>query len=187
MLFLELGFAGKAFSKANNEYEYAVYRAKMDADPVYAEKERKKNRESQNKYYSEHPEVHRVNPKRRHEDHRKQLWSRREKNGFSKEVFETILSQQEGRCAICSVMLAVGKKSTNAHADHNHTTGKPRAILCGMCNVGLGHFQDNPALLRKAADYVESYLPLEFAPWLGESQPRGLECLDYLSGKESLT
>jgi hypothetical protein len=41
------------------------------------------------------------------------------------------------------------------HIDHNHLTGKTRALLCDKCNVGLGSFRDNPDLLRKAAAYLE--------------------------------
>jgi hypothetical protein len=30
-----------------------------------------------------------------------------------------------------------------------------RALLCHHCNVSLGRFKDDPALLRAAADYLE--------------------------------
>jgi len=52
-------------------------------------------------------------------------------------------------CIICGasgVMLAV---------DHNHTTGRVRGALCTNCNLGLGHFKDNPELLRLAALFLE--------------------------------
>ena len=41
--------------------------------------------------------------------------------------------------------------------DHNHETGKVRALLCGPCNVALGGFRESPTLLRAAAEYIESH------------------------------
>lgn len=44
---------------------------------------------------------------------------------------------------------------TRMYADHDHVTGCFRGWLCVACNTGLGYFQDNPASLRAAADYLE--------------------------------
>ena len=43
------------------------------------------------------------------------------------------------------------------HADHCHATGVIRGFLCRACNVGLGHFKDDPELMRRAAEYIERY------------------------------
>lgn len=39
--------------------------------------------------------------------------------------------------------------------DHNHNTGQVRGKLCFDCNTALGKFKDNPAVLRRAAAYLE--------------------------------
>lgn len=39
--------------------------------------------------------------------------------------------------------------------DHNHDTGHNRGVLCDRCNLTLGNMRDDPALLRRAAEYVE--------------------------------
>lgn len=74
--------------------------------------------------------------------------------GLTMEQFEIMVKKQSGVCAICEKPCVVhGRLSV----DHNHKTGNVRGLLCKSCNAGLGHFYDDPALFRKAADYLESY------------------------------
>ena len=43
-------------------------------------------------------------------------------------------------------------------ADHEHTIPpKPRGLLCGLCNKGLGQFKDDPILLENAAIYLRKW------------------------------
>jgi hypothetical protein len=59
----------------------------------------------------------------------------------------------DATCFICKAP----KTSTNKlGVDHSHKKGTVRGVLCRSCNTGLGCFKDDPTLLRKAADYVES-------------------------------
>ena len=74
------------------------------------------------------------------------------KHGLSREGFDLLWDQQNGRCAICRVALVFGKRGV--HVDHDHLTNKVRGLLCAPCNVGLGQFGDSPELLRAALDYL---------------------------------
>ncbi|NDE15098.1 hypothetical protein EBZ80_09235 [bacterium] len=53
-------------------------------------------------------------------------------------------------CIICGE-----KQNKQLAIDHDHKTGKVRGALCSRCNLGLGHFRDDPELLRFAALYLE--------------------------------
>lgn len=69
------------------------------------------------------------------------------------EEFEALLSQQGNVCAICGTDTPGGGRAVFS-VDHDHETGQIRGLLCHGCNVGLGHFLDDPQLLLKAADYL---------------------------------
>lgn len=71
---------------------------------------------------------------------------------LSLEDYNTILNSQNGKCAICTEDLDLGK---HTHVDHCHKTGRVRGILCGKCNTALGGFRDNRDLLLSAVKYVD--------------------------------
>ena len=74
----------------------------------------------------------------------------RKNYGISLGEYNDICQIQDGRCAICGEI-----PSTDLVVDHDHSTGMYRQLLCATCNLGLGQFRDDPALLRAAAEYVE--------------------------------
>jgi hypothetical protein len=55
------------------------------------------------------------------------------------------------RCAICGRRRRRGRAF---HIDHDHRRKQFRGLICEACNLGLGHFHDNPKRLRKAAKYL---------------------------------
>lgn len=74
--------------------------------------------------------------------------------GITIEQWRDMMARQEGRCSICGDPFADRR---DTHIDHDHASGKVRALLCGLCNVGLGAFSDSPERLRLAAAYVERH------------------------------
>lgn len=66
---------------------------------------------------------------------------------------ELALVSQGGRCAICGSDRP--RETKHWCADHSSVTGKFRGVLCNRCNRSLGLLDDNPSLLRRAAEYVE--------------------------------
>lgn len=63
---------------------------------------------------------------------------------------EYLARTKGGACAICGV-------KEKLVMDHCHTTGRVRDVLCSHCNTGIGHFLENPDLLRSAISYVEKH------------------------------
>ena len=70
------------------------------------------------------------------------------KYGITPEQWDEMYKRQGGCCAICGT-------AEGTHVDHDHETGEVRALLCHSCNVGIGHFRDNPELLQAAIEYLE--------------------------------
>ncbi len=66
------------------------------------------------------------------------------------EEFYNTLQKQDNKCAICGRELTI-----KACADHDHSTGKFRGILCVNCNTALGSFRDSVTILANAINYLE--------------------------------
>lgn len=68
--------------------------------------------------------------------------------------FERMLSEQDGKCAICRSSKHHG---VNFVVDHDHITGRVRALLCNKCNPALGLMGDDPNRLLAAAEYLRKH------------------------------
>jgi hypothetical protein len=68
------------------------------------------------------------------------------------EEWEKVNEFQKFVCAISGK--PPGK--TRLFTDHDHKTGLFRGLLSMRVNRGMAYFDDNPALLRAAADYLEN-------------------------------
>src|SRR5262245_36485407 len=93
-------------------------------------------------------------------------------NNATKEHWEL---QQDHCCWIC-------EEKRPLCIDHDHREPRRiRGLLCHPCNTGLGFYQDNTALMERAAHYLESYnLPflarfLTFEDKMREEVDQGVE------------
>jgi hypothetical protein len=74
--------------------------------------------------------------------------------GLTVEDYDAMLARQDGTCAICLKI-----PTRRLCVDHCHDTRIVRKLLCLKCNTGLGLFDHDPQRLRRAADYLEAFLP----------------------------
>ncbi len=77
--------------------------------------------------------------------------------GMTVDDYMALYEKQNGQCAICGSESASNGIRKNFCVDHDHETGKVRGLLCHNCNVSVGLMKDTPSLLRKAAEYLESF------------------------------
>lgn len=66
-----------------------------------------------------------------------------------------MLLEQDYKCAICHT----GLDESEAHVDHCHDSFKVRGALCRTCNLGLGHFKDEPNVVERALKYLSKWVP----------------------------
>ena len=91
-------------------------------------------------------------------------WALLKRYGVTLNEYDAILSNQKGACWICEKVPTGNKLAV----DHKHvlndkkqnpreTRTRIRGLLCWSCNTSLQKFRDNPELLRKAAEYLETW------------------------------
>ena len=77
--------------------------------------------------------------------------------GITEADYDVLLEAGNGACWICHRR----PKKQRLHVEHDHITKRIRGLACYRCNTMLQHANDKPAILRRAADYLESTLALE--------------------------
>ena len=80
----------------------------------------------------------------------------RKRYGISLEDRTVMIASQNGRCAICRDLFA-DDKLHKPNIDHDHTSGKIRAVLCTRCNLAVGYLRDDPSLAYAAGDYLKTH------------------------------
>lgn len=77
--------------------------------------------------------------------------------GMTLDQFTELNEAQGGGCAICGGGPHGGHRTARKKwlsVDHCHETGRIRGLLCDNCNIGIGKFKDDPALLLAAIEYL---------------------------------
>lgn len=107
-----------------------------------------------------HPDVVKARRARNHQRHYHERKGRI-REGFLKRTYgittaeyEALVTKQNGLCAICNQPPA---RDLRLAIDHDHTTGKIRALLCNDCNLILGQIENNMDLLPTMFDYLDTH------------------------------
>jgi hypothetical protein len=82
--------------------------------------------------------------------------------GLTVESYQELEDRQGNACAICRKPGGTAGHE-RLYVDHCHETGNVRGLLCMNCNSAVGHFRDDAALLRSAADYLDRYACIVYA------------------------
>jgi Recombination endonuclease VII len=80
--------------------------------------------------------------------------------GLSLADYDAMLQAQNGVCDICGETETAKDNLGSVKpltVDHDHASGRVRALLCNACNLMLGAARDRADLLRQAADYLERF------------------------------
>lgn len=99
----------------------------------------KSNRDSKINYYREYEKARHL----------------KRKYGITRDVYNKMLQDQEGKCAICLRDQETFKYELCV--DHCHTTGKIRQLLCNSCNRMLGLKQEDPKAFLRAYEYLKKW------------------------------
>jgi len=119
-----------------------------------------KKAEYHKEYRKTHPEIliYLRNYRKKNPDKVKNIDLKRT-HGITLEQYQLLLKQQDGVCAICKrpefVLCSGTGKARYLAVDHNHSTGKIRALLCTNCNKAVGHLKDSPELAKACLEYLE--------------------------------
>lgn len=83
-------------------------------------------------------------------------WRLRSYYGITVSVFEAMMADQGGDCAVCGEELTAGH---GTNVDHDHETGQVRGLLCHGCNRAEGLLKGSPLRAEKLAAYLRKHAP----------------------------
>ena len=154
----------KAQWRAAHREHLRVYRAQWRAN------HRKKLHDYMVQYHADHRDKLNADRRRYYQEHHSEIIQQLHtpaakkkarfahllrKYGLTERAYTLLLKQQHGRCKLCGTKKPGGIGTF--HVDHEHHTGRIRAILCNNCNALLGYAQDSIERLQKAISYLQEF------------------------------
>lgn len=77
--------------------------------------------------------------------------------GMTQADYRRMLKEQDDKCKLCGAENhGRGKRFRYWNIDHNHRTGAVRGLLCHVCNITIGKYENLVAKIGKSS--IESYL-----------------------------
>lgn len=78
--------------------------------------------------------------------------------GMNRNDMLQLHESQGGKCALCDkpVTMFDRRKSHSGYIDHDHNTGKVRAVLCHPCNTAIGYMERIKLDLNRVREYIRS-------------------------------
>lgn len=73
---------------------------------------------------------------------------------LTSEQYELLRKNQGYKCLICGI--TEEELNKELVVDHSHQNGEFRGFLCSNCNAGIGFFEDNADIIKKAIIYLKS-------------------------------
>lgn len=69
------------------------------------------------------------------------------------EQYESLYEAQGGKCLLCARATGATRALS---VEHDHATGRVRALTCRPCNDFLGHMRDEPEMAQRFVDYLKA-------------------------------
>lgn len=135
------------------EYDRERYKKKYAENPEFFRNRARKNYEENKEYYAAYSKKYNKDKK---EYFRQKSRDRllKIKYNMGAEDYTTMLSEQNGGCAICG---SPPEEGCFLKVDHCHNSEKVRGLLCNNCNTGIGLLKEDIDIMEKAIKYIKEH------------------------------
>lgn len=136
--------AERKYNQKRREDNPQIHLQDLERSRRYSKRHPARRKSSWEASVKRNPEKRKAGDKRRADRFRLKMYQ------LSIAEHDRLLVEQDGKCAIC--------RETDNRAlsvDHEHRTNRVRGLLCRRCNMGLGCFGDDPAVVATAMQYLQ--------------------------------